>query len=77
MDKGLTDPRGIAGYTEPISFKDDISSYVLQLVHDTTFYFIIKIICFNVVLGVIIGKSNLKKHEKLVTEDEECFICGV
>ena len=58
----------------------DYSYYWARYFYDLTFFIIILVLIFNLVVAIIIDAfTDIREKEKFVTHDikEKCFICGI
>lgn len=75
---GLILGGGIGDYTEQIYYGDR-ERYLIKLTIDVSFFLLVKIILYNILMGIIIDTFAQLREEKSIRDDDiknKCYICN-
>ena len=79
LDKSFKTDGAIGGYMNPITISDNDYNFMFRFFFDNSFFLLIMVILFNILLGIIIDTfGSLRAELKAYTWDRAniCFICG-
>lgn len=76
--RGVRDGAGLGGSLSTLSQSDP--QYPQRLLFDVAFFFLLRILCLNIILGIIVDTFGNLRAEKEESENllhNTCFVCGL